>query len=347
MKTSLLSIYIVILFLIHGIFCYGQDGSKDQFAQNAIPFTGLTKNLVDLVARKPEKYLIIGSYKILLDTLVDKNISSVFDCDKEINDYLNSTDEPYYEKLGEIIENKIKEEFEDDGSTYVIVDASEENDSMHFSISISRERYITIPILIETKDNNIVVSFTTKCVVKYDFNTDLFIDSNLVNSDKIGDGIKVRINTFAIELKSSNTDLDNTENEPSKNYAIMNKRFCKINNVSYDLLDEKINIDASVYWYLLNSKSDSLSEEDDSDEISYRQISNGEYRWQVVSDSQLDFSISIRKDSNQFKQMNDSIELNYSANGLFDERRKENIELFDEEWMTISGPTICCKYVIE
>lgn len=348
MSKIIVYLFFLVSLLTQDI--YGQEKDKIDQTRNGnnLVYNGLTKTLTDLIYLKPESCLSIGSYNIFIDKLIDNNIAEALNCDSEIDNYLNnSDDELYYEMLSDIMEDSIQQKFEGDYNwLYVTVDASENDYNMQISIYLYLEKNVIIPILIETINNKFRSSFDINCKAKLQFYGDLFIDSNEVNNGEMLQGIKFKLNTFFIEITSYD---ENNDDNFSQNTEVNTVPVLRCNGLFYESIITSAELFASLNWYLSSSNIHLSEDDDDYNIISYEDIYNGDYKWDLFGDSQFDFNLTAQKNKSNImlEDENTDIEIQYHAEDLFSDTRIEQLNIYDNEWINIGIPTIRSQFTIK
>jgi hypothetical protein len=241
-----------------------------------IAFNGLTGTLENIIASRSGTKVMIGSYSIYVDDLIDEDIASVSTCDSLLKEYLDGDEECNYGQFSDIIRQTIIDNFDDkSGFLFTNVTASEEVNIIHISIAIDYGKTMLLPVYIETVDEALKISFTVPCTVEYSFAVNFEIDSDKVLNGTGAQGVSIEIEQFMIELKAFDGEWNH-----------------KLNIVHDDAIRDASIADFDIHvafnWYLCDAEGN----DPDTRYLSYEQIGNGEYAWQLDATSSMSFSIA-------------------------------------------------------
>lgn len=282
---------ILIVILLSSIFLFSEE--QDALYSKKIPFNGLTGTITDLLASRPKAKIPLGSFYINPDDIVEKNIYRIYDCDDLVNKYLTENDECYYGELAEIIKESISNNVSDKTAcVYVIADASEENNAVTINIAINYSKNVILPVYIDTITSELKVSFTIPCTIEYNVSLNIEIDSNKINNDDRLEGISIALESYSINIKPYEDDWNYTATAVYRNEI-------------YELTLKEYSINAYINFMLLaNNECD-----EETPQITYEELSNGNYKWDIGSVSYLSFS---GKNNNHLADEGETFEVNMS-----------------------------------
>jgi len=193
---------------------YGADEASPGAggANPPIEYTGLTKTLVFLLKSRAPSVIQVGSNRIQVESLFPDDTSELFDCDSAIYEYLESTDDPYYEALTERIKSSIYEKFEGrEGSLFLHVEAAGDEDGMSIALYAHRSLLVSVPVELRAEDGSFGFSFTVLRPLEYEIGMELLVDAETVNSERYLEGLRLRIDTLSVQLGFDPKDEDYSE----------------------------------------------------------------------------------------------------------------------------------------
>jgi len=283
----------------------------DNTYSKKIPFNGLTGTITDLLGSKPNARIPVGSCYINPDEIVEKSIDTIYDCDEMVNKYLTGNDECYYGQLAEIIKEKINNNVLDKTAcVYVIADASEESNVSTISIAVNYSKNAILPVYIDTISSELKVSFAIPCTIEYNVSFIIEVDSDKVNDDDKLRGTSIGVESYTINIKPYEGDW---------NCAAT----IVYNNTIYELSLQEYTINAYINWMLL----DNNEYNGETPQITYEQLSTGDYKWDIGSISYLSFSGEI---NNTMIDTDGIIEVSMAIDDTID-IEDQRIEITDEE----------------
>jgi hypothetical protein len=351
-KTRLKYILIIIICFsltskIEGI---PQDYQKGQRpAKKITGKEGLTKTIETLLKTRNIKRFSIGETDMPVEDLFGIDIPKIFDCDSVIREYLDNAEGfAYYGSLSYEMEDKIRSEIEKDSlDMSVSVSSDSTADGMYFNYDLYGTKPVKIPIILKASDNSFSTTFDTTCLVKFEANIDLFLNSKKILSGPTGKGIGIRINKYSFELTSQpsfeeENNEENNEVEDADTAFVYewrkNKILFSVGNDTLEAVPEKVSIYVISNWYLSASKSaNSINTEEEADILTYEQLKKGKFKWEVSNYGSINTeliliplidkgdSISVIEKENTF---------NYKSDDLFSANDKDEISL-------------CCNYSLK
>jgi hypothetical protein len=356
MKLSSIQKLLIYVYLIPCLILVTGAKQLPEIPQKQnVKFVGLTKTLTNLLKTRTPKSFVIGAHEISMENLINKDITSLFDCDSVINNYLSTAGEgATYEMLSYELRNAISERFEgDDGTTFVIVNSDTISDGLFFNFSIYRDRPVSIPIVLNASDTSFSTSFDTTCTVKFEADIDIFLNTKKINKGSQGQGVGIRINKFIIELtsgsesdgQSDNTDCRNYDSDDTSRYIPEPQKkipFC-LDGKKYSAAARCYSIYAISYWYLAPSDAkDFVIEEGQCYTLSYKQLEKGQFKWDNVNLSSFSTILTMipseeRWDSLAFAEKSD--EFSCFADNLFDSEGFEQLS-FSGDYSLKDGVTV-------
>jgi len=298
----------LLVLLSCGISVFSDQGNSA--SSRKIPFNGLTGTICDLLKTKPKARILLGSCRMDPGDIVEKSIDKIFDCDEVSNKYLTENDECYYERLAEIIKEKIGDNIMDKTAcVYVMVDASEDGSIATISIAVNYSKNAILPVYIDTANSELKVSFAMPCVIEYDISFSVEVDSEKVNADDKLNGTSIKIDNYTVNIKPY---------EDEWNYTAT----LAYNNALYEVKLEEHSIQAYANWTLV----DDHGNDEEAPKITYEQLSTGDYRWDIGSMSYLSFSGKVNSPPGQDEMLELSAAIDDSMN-----IEDQGIEVTDEE----------------
>ncbi len=245
--------------------------SGDPLASGEVEYRGLTGTIDWLIDSRPRANISIGSSSYDVDALITGDLAGLISCDDLLSEYLESGEDVNYEQLSDIIKQKIYDNLEGVcSSVFPYVVASEEGDIVRIGISIEFERNILLPIRIETEDQKVKVSFNYPCVVDFDIDMLIEVDSEKTLAGEPYQGTSVCIDRLTASLRSAG-DMGGA-----------------VIPVLYDggfqymsLAD--CTIEATFGWYL--GETDQY--------VSYEHIVREDYTWDAISSGSASLSLTV------------------------------------------------------
>lgn len=297
MKKTIISLF---LFLILS-FAFSEDRVQVQSAK--IPFRGLTGTITDLLKARPKTRIQLGSYYLKPEDFMEQNIDEIFDCDEVGNAYLSSSDDVYYERFADVISEEISNGIQDKSATaHVLVDASAEGDIITISFAVNYTKNAILPLYFDTVNSDFKLSASINCVIEYQITFDIELDADRVNNDDMLNGTNITLYACSIEIKPIEDD------SPTTARVVYNDTF-------YDIAlgDEYIN--AAIYWRLPGDVVDDVVEPQ---KITYEQLKNGDYQWDVGYLSNLEFTgTSISDESEETETIEISVDFDNTTSVEF------------------------------
>jgi hypothetical protein len=343
--------YLLLLFIIPGfVFGPGSEQLPEAPQRHAVKYAGLTKTLVTLLKTRTPGNFVIGANEISMEDLIGTDISTVFDCDSVINNYMSEAGEgASYEMLSDVLKNRIEDRFaSDDGTLFVNVSSDTTSDGFFINFSIFRSKPVSIPIVLNASDTSFSTSFDTTCTIKFESDIDLFIDAGKVNSGFKKDGVRIRINKLSFELTSGSeneeqtdeSDFQDNESSDSSRYVPKPQKTIPfyLEGKKYSAAARCFYVNAISYWYLTPpDATDFVIDEGQCYILSYKQLEKGDFRW----DNETLGSFSTRFIMIPEEEKWDSLvfaekgnRFSYKIDNLFDDEGLEQISL-------------CCNYGVK
>jgi hypothetical protein len=348
--------YILIIIICFSVTSKSEGISQDyqkgqRPAKKITGKEGLTKTIETLLKTRNIKLFSIGETDMSVEDLFGIDIPKIFDCDSVIREYLDKTEGfAYYGSLSYAMEDKIRSEIEKDSlDISVSVSSDSTADGMYFNYDFYGTKSVTIPIILKASDNSFSTTFDTTCLVKFEANIDLFLNSKKILSGPTEKGIGIRINKYSFELTSQpsfeegeeNNEENNEEEDADTAFVYewrKNKILFTIGNDIQEAVPEKVSIYVISNWYLSASKSaNSINTEDEADILTYEQLKKEKFKWEVSNYGSINTeliliplidkgdSISVIEKENTF---------NYKSDDLFSDNNKDEISL-------------CCNYSLK
>ena len=345
---------IFVLILPYLILIVGAKQPPDNSRKDGVKFVGLTKTLTNLLQTRTPKSFILGDYEILMENLIDTDITSLFDCDSIINSYLSEAgDGASYEMLSDVIRSGMWDRFDsDEGNLFVYVSSDTTSEGFYISISISRDRPVSIPIVLNASDTSFSTSFDTTCTVKFESDIDIFINAAKVNSGSEGEGVRIRINMFSFELTSDYEAWEQTDDSNYGNYESddLSGYVPDLNGTipfylegeKYSAAVSSLSIHAISYWYLIPPDvSDFINEEEEACyTLSYEQLGEGQFKWYNPCLGSISANLVMMPAEEEWGSPDfaeKSSEFSYFVDDIFDIEGLEQISLYKNELQILNN----------
>lgn len=278
-------------------------------ANPPIEYSGLTKTLVSLLQSRAPSVIRIGTNRIAVEALFPDDTSSWFDCDAVMYEYLDSTEEPYYESLADRIENAIYEKFEgNEGQLFVHAEAEAEDENVTIGIYVHRSSLVRVPVELRASDGSFGVSFSVLRPLEYEANIELLLNTEIVNAESVGsdrflDGMRIRIETLSLELGAESDDGDladgmNAEMDEPVRFFIDGQEYparissCDIHSLSAWYLDDPSITDADLTGDDIDSDADPASDAA-ADAVACSRLKQGAYTFDELNESHIDLAIDV------------------------------------------------------
>jgi hypothetical protein len=271
-----------------------------------------------------------GTSGVMIKRLFDHDYSSILDSDAAISDYINTeSDEYYYEVLANAIENQILQKFEDeqDIDIYVSVDASEQEKDMTINFSVYLEKPVILPVLLDDPEKSLTVKFDIDAIVKETIDCSLFIDSDETIDGDMYKAIKIRFDTFSIEVisQSYQESIDDSLILPD---VVPDTVEVTYQNVVYKPEIRDVYLSAAIDWYLVNANEE--RSEDTPETVSYKDLFNGDCQWLSSTRCFLEFDFSMEtKTIDAQPQDITNLKVEYSDDDLFDAYESDNVSIVE------------------
>lgn len=268
------------------------------------PYFGFTGTIDKLIESRPKVEFAVGSAVFDIDEFVLRDVTRIVECDALLSEYFESSDECYYERLADIIEQAIQENFNNyQDSIFTYVEASEDGTIVHVAISIEYKKNMLLPVHIETMDKEAIVSFYHPCVVGFTTNILIELDSEKTLNGDAQDGLSVSIDSFIITVKADNDMQDAVV--PVLYYG----EFQYANLADFTL-------DATFSWF----PEGSVSDDGESVRLPYEEIARGDCSWQSVTASSMSLSLIVEGESETEDDGGNTLEFNYACDDLTENR---------------------------
>jgi len=299
---------------------------------------------------------MLGDYEIFPEDLVDNDIAGLFNCDSAIIKYISEPGgEATYEMLAYEISRDIESRFVyEEGFLHVNAFSGETDEGMYVNISLTREKPVSIPVVLNASDSSFSTSFDTTCRVVFEASIDLFLDAGMALADSQSQAMQVRINTFTFEITSA-PDEDYTYEDcyglelgPGDGYSSLVENppvFIpfEIKGRQYTAAPRCFSLNAKTYWHLVPADPESYSyEEGESPVLTYEQIERGDFTWEHWPISSLKVNLVMlpaEEDWNTLEDSENTAEFEYIVDDLFDENSLEQISLCCNLWY-VEGVTL-------
>jgi hypothetical protein len=372
-NSLLISVYIqssymhklLVLIAIFSGFIFNVDSKNlPEISPNqGVKFVGLTKTLSNLLKTRTPRSFGIGAYEISMESLIDKEIASLFDCDSVIDNFLSETgDEATYEMLSDKLKNAILDRFDgEDGSLFVNIISDTTVEGLHFNFAIYRDRPVILPIVLNASDSCFSTSFDTTCTVKFEVDIDLFINISLANSGSGSQAARIRINKFVFELTSNpdpedqlhDYDCEDYEKHDHSKYVQKPQRPISFNieGDNYSAAARCFDVFACSYWYLTpEDATDFVENEEQCYTLSFDQLEKGEFKWDNIYLSSFLVDLIMIPEVEKWDSIafeNNSSGFHYSVDNLFDDSGLEQISLCCNYWVKDSVTARNKKFILK
>jgi len=342
-KTSLL----ILIFIIRSScpVC-GNDQLPDTTRSKGVPFTGLTKTLASLLNTRTPQTILLGTYEIDPEKLVDDDLGRVFDCDSVINRYLSDAEENVtYGMLSYEMSRTIESRFtNEDGFLYVNVMSDTTATGLFFNISVNMSSPAHIPVMFSASDSSFSTAFDTTCTLEFTADIDLFVDAGLALRDSASRATSLRVNTFTVELYSvpwdefeyhgcfdcswDEIDCQDLSEDPQRLFSFI------MDGKNYNATPECFILYAKTFWYLSPADAPGFMEDEQTAHtLTFEEIEKGEFIWEESHLSALESVIVMMPATERWDSLPVSENrglFQYTVDDLFDRESLEQIWLHSD-----------------
>lgn len=249
------------------------NGSGMQTAFSApsqVKKAGLSGTIVNLLQSRLPQELTIGSQKISLEKLVGSNLTSLFDCDSAIREYLASAgSESTYEGLGDAIEKYISDRVNIDLdilSQYVDVTVTYDDTTnrMNFNICLNVTSSHSLPISLGAADSGFGTTLDNNLELQFNADIDFGIDlksflQDPQNNNISYDDIYYRINDLSVSGSAS------VSAQEGKSFTI--------GSIEFEPTAVSAELSAGSAWYICKSGQEDYT-------LTLSDIISGNFEWE-------------------------------------------------------------------